>query len=248
MMKQVTNVIKSEKGIALSIALVLLALGGLVLTPLLFRLYTGVSSGQIYRERIELNYAVDAGVYYAGSAVNWTKQLGLFSDFSDINHFDKPCAISRKLVFVPALSGLACPYWDRSAAGLWLGMSLEVTKDDLCQSVLEGVALRTAQVLEAIFHLTGKQTRISVDGGLINNSYFCQFLADVTQREIIIPASPDITPYGTGRFALIGSGLVKRTADLPAAGEPRAVIIPRADLTHLKARFDDAIARSKSWR
>ncbi len=193
-------------------------------------------------------YAVDAGVYNAGSAVNWTKQLGLFSDFSDINHFDKPCAISRKLVFVPALSGLACPYWDRSAAGLWLGMSLDVTKEDLCQSVLEGVALRTAQVLDAIFHLSGKQTRISVDGGLINNSYFCQFLADVTQCNIVLQDSPDITAYGTGRFALIGNGMVKNLSDLAPAEKPKSVVSPLKDLTHLKALFGDAVDRSRNWR
>ena len=193
-------------------------------------------------------YAVDAGVYNAGSAVNWTKQLGLFKDFSDISRFDKPCAISRKLVFVPALSGLACPYWDRSAAGLWLGMSLEVTREDLCQAVLEGVALRTAQLLDAIFHLTGKQIRISVDGGLINNSYFCQFLADVTQCNIVVQGSPDITAYGTGRFALIGSGMVKNLSDLAPAEKPKTVVRPQKDLTHLKSLFDDAVNRSRNWR
>lgn len=193
-------------------------------------------------------YAVDAGVYNAGSAVNWARNLGLFDEFADIDHFAKPCAILRGLVFVPALSGLACPYWDRSAAGLWLGMSLETTREDLCQAVLEGIALRTAQLLDAIFHLTGKQAGLSVDGGLINNTYFCQFLADVTQCQIVVPVSPDITAYGTGRLALIGSGLVKNLSDLAPARKPKTTIDPRKDLTHLKARFDDAAARSRNWR
>ena len=193
-------------------------------------------------------YAVDAGVYNAGSAVNWAKNLGLFAGFGDIDHFDKPCAISRGLVFVPALSGLACPYWDRSAAGLWLGLSLETTKEDLCQAVLEGIALRTAQLLDAIFHLTGRQDSLSVDGGLINNSYFCQFLADITQCKIVVPVSPDITAYGTGRLALIGSGIVKNLSDLTPAPKPQKIITPRSDLTHLKPRFDDAVSRSRNWR
>jgi glycerol kinase len=193
-------------------------------------------------------YAVDAGVYNAGSAVNWAKTLGLFNDFTDIDHFENSAAVSRGLVFVPALSGLACPFWDRSAAGLWLGMSLETTKEDLCQAVLEGIALRTAQVLDAIASLAGRQQELSVDGGLINNSYFCQFLADVTQCDILIPASPDITTYGTGRFALIGSGVVNQTSELPAADEPKAIISPHQDLSHLKDRFEDAVARSQNWR
>jgi len=153
-------------------------------------------------------YAIDAGVYNAGSALNWARKLRLFDDFSEIDHFENPPAASAGLIFVPALSGLACPFWDRSAAGLWLGMSLETTGKDLCQALLEGIALRTCQVLDAIFSLTGVQRNLSVDGGLINNSYFCQFLADVSQCKIIIPASPDITTYGTCRLAFIGSGLV----------------------------------------
>ncbi len=193
-------------------------------------------------------YAIDAGIYNAGSAVNWVRSLELFQDFADIDDFEKEPAISRGVVFVPALSGLACPYWDRSAAGLWIGLSLETTKADLCQSTLEGIALRTAQLLDAIAPLTGERKNLSVDGGLTNNSYFCQFLADVTQREIIIPASPDITTYGTAIFALIGSGLVKNTSDLPPADEPKSIIIPRTDLTHFMERFGEAIARSRKWR
>jgi len=193
-------------------------------------------------------YAVDAGVYNAGSAVNWAKKLGLFADFGDIDRFEKPCAASRGLVFVPALSGLACPYWDRSAAGLWLGMSLETTREDLCQAVLEGIALRTAQLLDGIFHLTSLQDSLSVDGGLVNNSYFRQFLADVAQCKIVVPASTDITAYGTGRLALIGSGLVQDLPELAPAGKPQAIIHPRRDSSHLKARFEDAVARSRNWR
>jgi len=87
-----------------------------------------------------------------------------------------------------------------------------------------------------------------VDGGLINNTYFCQFLADITQCKIVVPVSPDITAYGTGRFALIGSGMVKNLSDLAPAKKPKTVIKPRKDLTHLKALFDDAVTRSRNWR
>lgn len=193
-------------------------------------------------------YAIDAGVYNAGSAVNWVKNLGLFTGWDEIDHFEKPPAISRGLVFVPALSGLACPFWDRSAAGLWLGLSLEITKTDLCQAVLEGIAFRTAQLLDTMTRLTGEHHRLSVDGGLTNNAYFCQFLADVTRCEIIVPASPDITTLGTGGFALIGSGLTKCPADLPPTEEPKAIIEPRKDLTHFNDRFNEATKRSQNWR
>ncbi|MFV2093305.1 MAG: FGGY family carbohydrate kinase, partial [Hyphomicrobiales bacterium] len=85
-------------------------------------------------------YALDGGVYCASSAVNWARSLGLFSAFSDINEFAEPPAIDGNLVFVPALTGLGCPYWDGSAAGLWIGMSLDTTPGDMVQAILEGIA------------------------------------------------------------------------------------------------------------
>ncbi len=76
-------------------------------------------------------YALDGGVYCAGSAINWARSLGLFDSFEHINQFTAPAAIERGTVFVPALSGLACPYWDRRAKGLWIGLSLDTGPLDM---------------------------------------------------------------------------------------------------------------------
>ncbi len=193
-------------------------------------------------------YAVDAGVYNAGSAVNWMRQLRLFDDFGEIGRFEKEPAITRGIVFVPALSGLACPYWDRTAAGMWIGLDLDSDRLDLCQAVLEGIALRTVQLLDALGTLAGARKRLSVDGGLTANGYFCRFLADLTGYEIVVRSSPDITTYGTGRFALLGSGLVRDVAGLPPGDPPRRVLQPRRDLSALKPLFADAVSRARNWR
>ena len=74
-------------------------------------------------------------------------QIALFADYAEISAFEKDPAILRDLAFVPALSGLACPHWDRSASGLWIGLGLDTTRADLLQSVIEGVALRAAEVI-----------------------------------------------------------------------------------------------------
>ncbi|SQI40213.1 Glycerol kinase [Providencia alcalifaciens] len=63
-------------------------------------------------------FGLDGGVYNAASAINWARKIGLFEDFDELADFRDEPAIKRGLAFVPALSGLGCPYWDRSAAGL----------------------------------------------------------------------------------------------------------------------------------
>lgn len=194
------------------------------------------------------DYAVDGGVYNAASAVNWARELGLFHDFAEIDRFDGDTAIARGLVFVPALSGLACPHWDRRAAGLWLGMGLETTRLDLVRAVLEGVALRSAEVLGEIGKLVALDGAVSVDGGLSRNSYFCAFLAAALGRDVVVPSTGELTGLGTAQLALIGAGRA-RPDGLPATSMASRRIAPTNVLpADLHARFADAVRRSRDWR
>jgi len=56
------RLIRDEKGAALALALVLLVVGGLILTPLLGLMSTGLMAGQVYERKAHEYYAADAGV------------------------------------------------------------------------------------------------------------------------------------------------------------------------------------------
>jgi len=187
-------------------------------------------------------YALDGGVYCAGSAVEWGRKLGLFSDYAEINHFERAPAIERDLVFVPALSGLACPHWDRTAAGIWLGLSLETDSRDLIQSVLEGVALRAAEVIQAMSEFVAIGDRISIDGGVSVNPYFCQFLANILRRQVSVKPMAELTAIGTAHLA--GAGKIN-LAD--AVGAAKHYLPETGSGDYLK-RFGKAVERSKNWR
>jgi glycerol kinase len=151
-------------------------------------------------------YALDGGVYAASSAVNWMRELGLFTSFDEINYFAAEPAISRGLAFVPALAGLACPHWDRAARGAWMGMSLNTRSIDLAQAVLEGIAFRTAEIMNAMSGSMTGNAPISIDGGMSRNPWFCQFLADVLARPLRISDEPELTALGCGQLAALGAG------------------------------------------
>jgi glycerol kinase len=190
-------------------------------------------------------YAIDGGVYNAASAVNWAKGLGLFNDYEEINSFKSESALSRGLVFVPALSGLACPHWDRAASGLWLGMGLHTTKQDMMQAVLEGIALRAQEVVRAMDRLSEKGSFISIDGGLSANPYFGQFLANALNRKVVVAGSADLTALGTARMAMIGAGV----KSLPPLPKPKHIYEPKDPISaKLLSRFDIAVIRSKGWK
>jgi glycerol kinase len=186
-------------------------------------------------------YALDGGVYCASSAVNWAKSLGLFSQFTDINAFDAAPAIERNLAFVPALTGLACPYWDSSAAGLWLGLSLDTTAPDMMQALLEGIAFRAGQVIDAMSAEITLGGAISIDGGMSSNPYFCQFLADVLQKQIRVQANTEATALGVAQMA---AGDAYRAVEPVAAAR---VFQPQAAREDGKQLFAKALARARDW-
>jgi glycerol kinase len=192
-------------------------------------------------------YAIDGGVYNAGSALDWAMRLGLFSDFRELQDIGGPTALERGLVFVPALSGLACPFWDRSAAGMWLGMGLETKATDLLQALLEGVALRTAQAVAALARHLPLRAQVSVDGGLTRNPYFCEFLARALDRTVVVPSTPDLTGLGCARFAFLGAGHGSLQT-LPPMAPPDRTVQPGAPLSaESHARFADAVSRTRGW-
>ena len=193
-------------------------------------------------------YALDGGVYNAGSAVNWARAQGMFTNFTEIDSFAGPSAISRGIVFVPALSGLACPYWDRDAAGMFIGLGLDTTPKDLCQAVLEGIALRAAQVIATMDAQVGTGPEVSIDGGLSRNAYFCQFLADALDRKVVVSATPDVTSLGTAWIAMLGAGLVASPEQLPALGGSLPCRFPKAAVTRAQhALFAEAVRRAGGW-
>jgi glycerol kinase len=189
-------------------------------------------------------FALDGAVYNAGSAINWARSLGLFASYDEIDSFAAPSALSRGIVFVPALSGLACPHWDRNASGLWIGLGLDTTKQDMMQALLEGIALRAAEVMAAMAASLPLRETISIDGGLANNGYFSQFLANALGRAVTVASSTELTAMGTARMAMAGLG----SSTLPLLPKPARIYQPSAPISReLHARFGEAISRAKAW-
>ena len=184
-------------------------------------------------------FAVDGGVHAAGAAVEWAMRIGLLDGPEALGAFEAPAAIDRGLAFVPALAGLAAPHWDGSAAGLFIGMTGATTRQDMAQALIEGVALRAAEVIARM----GPVARLSMDGGLTRSAYLCQFLADVTGAEIVLPGTEELTALGAAQLAALGLG-----GTLPSPA-PRAVVTPRpCDRAARLARFSDAVSRARGWR
>ncbi|MFT8885973.1 MAG: FGGY family carbohydrate kinase [Acetobacter papayae] len=150
-------------------------------------------------------YALEGGVYDAGAALEWARSLRLFDIMEELSDFEGPSALSRGLVCVPALSGLAAPFWDRTAAPLFIGMSHGTTRQDMVRALLEGIAMLTSGLIAAA--PTGAS--ITCDGGLSQSWYFAQFLASASGRTIIVPAMHEVTALGLAELCGVDVSFIR---------------------------------------
>ena len=124
-------------------------------------------------------------------------------------------------------------------------MGLDTTARNLVQAVLEGVALRAAEVIAAMGGLASLDESISVDGGLTKNPYFNRFLANALDKTVVVQDSSELTGLGTARLAMVGAGI----KDLPPTPPPHARIQADDPITvELKQKFGDAISRARNWK
>ena len=115
-------------------------------------------------------------------------------------------------------------------------MSAATTKADLCQALLEGIALSAADVVTAMDAHVPIGRSITIDGGLARSRYFAQFLADMIGRDVISTNFDERTAFGTASLAALGAGIV-----LPEPKTVSRTFSPPASAT--LQRCGDASAR-----
>ena len=150
-------------------------------------------------------------------------------------------------MFVPAPLGLGTPAWDYGARGALFGLTRGTGRAEIVRAVLEGIAHRGADLVDAAEADSGITIpHVRVDGGMTDNPTFVQALADATQRPVEI--SPVREATGLGAALLAGHrrrpSRVGRRArhHVEAAGDGRA---RRACSTATAG--GDAVERSRRW-
>lgn len=193
-----------------------------------------------HRKGQKPTFAVEGGVYDAGAALEWARNIGLFSAMEELGSFEGPSALSRGIVFVPALSGLAAPYWDRQAAPLFIGMDHSTDRRDMVRAVLEGVAMQSVGLIQAASRVAQLSSSISIDGGLSQSSYFAQFLASASGRSITVPSMHELTALGLAELCGVDIGGARAAAGTFTPGDAFGAA------NHVL--FARAVERARSWR
>ncbi|MGZ6778405.1 MAG: FGGY family carbohydrate kinase [Mycobacterium sp.] len=161
---------------------------------------SGLTTSVAWRLRDRTSYCVDGQVYTAASAVRWAVDLGLIPAADQI---DAAAAESSDGVLcVPALAGLAAPWWDSAASASFSGMTLASGRGQLVRALLEGIAAQVAALADLVATDLGQPlTRLRVDGGLTQSAVLMQAQADLARIPVDIYPSLHATALGAAACA-----------------------------------------------
>jgi glycerol kinase len=161
---------------------------------------SGLTTSVAWRLRNDTAYCVDGQVYTAASAVRWAVDLGLVPA---ANQVDAVAADSSDgVVCVPALAGLAAPWWDSAASAAFSGMTLTSGRGQLVRALLEGIAAQVAALADLVATDVGQPlTRLRVDGGLTQSAVLMQAQADLARIPVDVYPSLHATALGAAACA-----------------------------------------------
>jgi glycerol kinase len=155
-----------------------------------------------------LTWGIEGIVLAAGSCIEWLRDdLGLVAHATETETLATSVASCDGVSFVPALSGLGTPQWDFGARGGFFGVTRGTTKAHMVRAVLEGIAHRGADLVEAAQRETGDELgELRVDGGMSANRFFVQCVADFTGLATTVSSEREATARGAGLMALVSAG------------------------------------------
>lgn len=195
----------------------------------------------------DLTWGAEGIMLAAGSNVEWlVEDLGIIPDAAASHTVAAECADADGVSYVPALLGLGTPKWDFGARGALFGLTRGSGRPHVVRAVLEGVAQRGADLVDATEADTGLTIgTLRVDGGMSANPTFVQAVADATQRPVEVSPVVEATTLGAAYLAGLAVGTWASTDDLAAMWRPAAVVEPARVLD--RERWAATVERAAAW-
>jgi glycerol kinase len=192
-------------------------------------------------------WGLEAIMLAAGTNVEWLRDdLGVIPDAAASHDVAARSADTGDVWFVPALLGLGTPQWDFGARGTLLGLTRGTGTPELVRAVLEGVAHRGADLVDAATRDAQHPiATLRVDGGMAANPTFVQAVADATQRPVEIAPVTEATALGAAFAAGLAISLWSDDDAIAATWTPAREVLPARRLD--RDRWRAAVARAEAW-
>ena len=112
----------------------------------------------------------------------------------------------NQVFFLPYLMGERSPHNNPDARAVFFGMSMDTTREEMTQAVLEGVAFGLRDSLEVARSLGIKIERTKICGGGAKSPLWKKIIANVMNLKVDVPAVEEGPSMGGAMLAAVGCG------------------------------------------
>ena len=193
-----------------------------------------------YRIDGKTSYALEGSIFIAGAAVQWLRDsLKIISDAQETNDLYNQADTTQKIYLVPAFSGLGAPYWDGEARGSMFGLTRNTGIPEMVKAAIDSVAYQTKDLLLAMEKDSGMKINvIRVDGGMVNNESFVQFLSSLLLTNVDRPTIIETTSLGAAYLAGYQSKLFRSLSDIDSKWKSERVFEPKIHKKEVKYLYN----------
>ena len=175
-----------------------------------------------------VTYGLEGSVFVAGSALQWLRdELRIIDSAPESEQVAERTGVVEDVYVVPAFAGLGAPYWDPDARGAIVGLSRGSGRDEIVTATLQAVAYQTRDLIDAMADDGISPSVIRVDGGMVGNDWFLQFLADILGIRVERPANVESTVLGAAYLAALQCGMIDNLQQAAQLWHCDAVFEPR---------------------
>ena len=168
-----------------------------------------------YRLNNKNTYALEGSIFIAGAGVQWLRdKIKLINNAYETEKIAKSTMSNNGIYIVPAFSGIGAPYWKSDARGLITGLTRNSDWRSLVRATIESVAYQTNDLFNAIKRDGINPSIVKIDGGMVVNNWFSQFLSDIINLNVIRPKVQETTALGAAFLAGYKIGLFKSLKDI----------------------------------
>jgi Glycerol kinase len=168
-----------------------------------------------YRINGRTTYAMEGSIFIAGAGVQWLRdRMKFFKKAPETEKIVKSLNTNNDIYLVPAFTGLGAPYWNANARGVLSGITRDTSPKEIVRATIEAVAYQTHDLFEAMKHDGLRPKLVKVDGGMVMNNWFSQFLCDVVNVNVLRPKVQETTALGAAFMAGLQIGVYKSLKDI----------------------------------
>ena len=169
-----------------------------------------------YRINGKTCYALEGSIFIAGAAIQWLRDiLKVISDVNETEGLYEKSESDQQIYMVPAFVGLGAPYWEGDARGAIFGLTRNTGVPELVKAAIDSVGYQTKDLVIAMEKDSDlKISQLKVDGGMVKNEKFLQFLSNILITTCNRPVITETTALGSAYLSALQSGIIKDLSEI----------------------------------